>query len=158
MDSPNALSPPQLEFVLELRVNLGPAIEMGASASGIRRTIPITGGTFAGPHLAGRILPGGSDWQFVESDGLTRLDAHYVIETDDSIRIEVRNQGTRYGSSEVLARIAAGESVSPQEYYFRTTPAFYPPVGQFDWLRHSTFVGSGERTAIQVIVKVWRVL
>jgi hypothetical protein len=75
---------------------------LGTSLSGLTRTIPITGGTFAGPHISGRVLPGGADWQFIEPDGLTRLDAHYVIETDDGVRIEMRNQGVRHGLSEIL--------------------------------------------------------
>jgi Protein of unknown function (DUF3237) len=90
--------------------------------------VPITGGTFSGPQIAGRILPGGADSQFVEPDGLTFVDARYVIETD-GIRIGVRNQGIRHGSKEILARLAAGEAVPASQYYFRTSPRFYPPVG-----------------------------
>src|SRR5580658_9479079 len=75
---------PQLEFALELRVNIGPVIDLGLGSSGRRRTIPITGGSFDGPRISGRVLPGGADWQFVERDGLTFVDAHYVIETSDA--------------------------------------------------------------------------
>ncbi len=148
---------PALEFALELRVEVGPPLEVGSSSSGLRRTIPILGGSFAGPLIAGRVLPCGEDWQLVESDGLTHLDAHYVIETEDSVRIEVRNRGLRHGSPEVLARIAAGESVSPEEYYFRTTPQFHPPDGPYDWLRRSIFVGACERYSNLVVVRVWKV-
>lgn len=104
-------SSPQLEFTFELRVNIGSTLELGQGSCGTRRNVPIKGGTFHGPQLSGRVLPGGADWQFVESDGLTFVDAQYVIETEDGIRIEVRNRGIRHGSEEVLARIAAGESV-----------------------------------------------
>jgi DNA-binding transcriptional MocR family regulator len=45
-------------------------------------------------------LPGGADSQFVEPDGLTFVDARYVIETEDGIRIGVRNQGIRHGSKD----------------------------------------------------------
>jgi hypothetical protein len=73
MDNRNTLSP-ELKIVLQLRVDIGPSLELGTSISGLRRTIPITGGTFAGRHTSGRVLPGGADWQFIEPDALTRLE------------------------------------------------------------------------------------
>lgn len=154
----SSLTAPSLEFALELRVEIGPPLEVGSSSFGLRRTIPILGGHFAGPRVSGRVLPGGQDWQFVESDGLTLLDAHYVIEAEDGVRIEVRNQGIRHGSPEVLARIARGEPVPPEQYYFRTTPRFYLPAGRHDWLRRSIFIGTCERHSDLVVVRVLRVV
>jgi hypothetical protein len=149
---------PRLEFALELKVTIGPTVEVGSGSFGLRRTVPILGGSFAGPRLAGRVLPGGADWQHVETNGLTFVNAHYVIETDDAIRIEVRNEGLRHGPPNLMERIAAGESVPPDSYYFRTTPRFYPPEGRYDWLKRAVFVGAGERFADLVVVKVWEVL
>jgi hypothetical protein len=149
---------PQLEFSLELRVSIGPTVDLGAGSFGIRRTVPITGGTFNGPSIRGRVLPGGADWQRVDAETLTLVDAHYVIETDDGVRIEVRNQGIRHGPPEVLARVVSGQRVSPDEYYFRTNPRFNPPLGKHDWLKRSLFVGFGERSSDLVVVRVWRVL
>ena len=150
-------SSPQLEFTLELRVNIGPALELGENSCGTRRNVPIMGGTFEGPQISGRILPGGADCQFVESEGLTFLDAQYVIETEDGIRIGVRNQGIRHGAKEVIARIAAGETVPCSQYYFRTSPRFFPPVGRHERLKKSIFIGVAERYAESVIVRVWQV-
>lgn len=155
---PESISTPQLEFALELRVNIGPTLEIGAGFSGMRRTVPITGGTLSGPQIAGRVLPGGADWQIVERDGLTFVDAQYVIETEDGVCIEVRNRGVRYAPEGVLARIGAGEPVPSTQYYFRTTPRFYPPHGKYDWLKRSVFIADAERYRDLVIVKVWRVV
>ncbi len=99
------LTTPCLEFVFELRVTIAATVEKGSTASGVRRTIPIIGGTFHGPRISGRVLPGGADWQLVQPDGLTHVDAHYILETDDGVRIEVRNEGIRHGAPSVLARI-----------------------------------------------------
>ena len=153
-----AILSPHLEFALELRVDIGPVLELGSGSCGLRRMVPITGGVFRGPEISGHVLPGGADWQFVEGDGVTFVDAQYVIETEDAIRIEVRNQGIRHGAQEVLARIAAGEAVPANQYYFRTTPRFYPPVGRYNWLKRSIFIGEAERYADLVIVRVWRVI
>jgi Protein of unknown function (DUF3237) len=149
---------PDLEFMFEIRVDIGPIIEIGNTLSGLRRTVPIIGGTFRGPQISGRVLPGGADSQLVEKSGLTLVDARYVIETKDGVRIEVRNRGVRHGSLEVLQRLSAGEVVDPKEYYFRTSPRFEPPNGQYEWLRTSVFIGSCERYAELVVVKVWKVL
>ena len=149
---------PELEYVLELRVSIGPVVELGSGAAGMRRTVAITGGTFSGPAMSGRVLAGGADWQLVESDGLTLVDAHYAIETDDGVRIEVRNTGVRNGAPDLMERIAAGHAVAPDEYYFRTTPRFEPPEGKYAWLRRAVFVGDGARYADLVVVKVWRVM
>ena len=75
----------------------------------------------------------------------------------DAVRIEVSNPGIRHGAQDVLDRIAAGEPVSPNQYYFRTAPRFYPPDGKYDWLKRSIFLGDAERHTEQVIVRVWRV-
>lgn len=149
--------PPGLDFAVELRVNIGETLELGASSFGIRRTVPITGGVFHGPGLNGVVLPGGADWQLVSSSGLTLVDARDAIETDDGVRIEVRNTGVRQATPEVLDRIRRGEPVPASEYYFRTSPVFYPPDGPFQWLRESVYIDSGERYADLVVVRIWKV-
>ena len=148
---------PRLEFALELRVSIGPVLQLGWDSFGLRRTVPITGGTFRGPGISGRVLPGGADWQLVDRDGLTLMDAHCVIETADAVRIEVSNPGIRHGAQDVLDRIAAGEPVAPSQYYFRTAPRFYPPDGKYEWLKKSIFLGDAERHLELVILRVWRV-
>ena len=153
-----SVSSPQLEFALKLEVSVSPTIDLGFGSLGYRRTVPITGGKFRGPGISGRVLPGGADWQIVERDGLTHVDAHYVLETEDAVRIEVRNQGIRHGPQAVMNRIAAGESVPSGEYYFRTSPRFYPPDGPYEWLKRWIFVGEAERQADLVIVRVWKVI
>ena len=146
-----------LEFALELRVSIGPILEIGSSPNGLRRMVPILGGTFSGPEIAGRVLPGGADWQLVEADGLTFVDAQYVIETADGVSIEVRNQGIRHGPQDLMSRIAAGEAVPATDYYFRTAPRFKAPAGKCGWLNRALFIGSGERSSDLVVVRVWKV-
>jgi len=72
---------PELLHVADLSVEVGDPIETGEPAAGVRRMIPILGGTVAGPRLTGRILPGGADFQLSRNDGVTELEARYVILT-----------------------------------------------------------------------------
>jgi len=55
--------------------------------------VPIKGGTFNRPLLKGTILAGGADYQLLQSDGFTQLDARYVLQTYQGNRVYVVNQG-----------------------------------------------------------------
>ena len=156
-DSNRCRMTPELEFVYHLEADLAPIVTLGDTPAGIRRLVDILTGTFEGPHIRGTIRPGGADWQIVRPDAVTELHAHYILKTDDGVLIQVRVRGLRRGPAEVLRRVAAGESVSPSEYYFRIAPVFEAPAGRYDWLNRSVFVGHGERFANGVRLTVFRV-
>jgi hypothetical protein len=129
------------------QVEVGEVLSLGRTSRGERRFIPITGGVFRGERLAGRVLPGGADWQVVRADGAADLDARYVLQTDGGALIHVRSQGLRHGPPEVLARLAAGEVVDPASYYFRTALRFETSAAELDWLNRIIAVARGARRA-----------
>ncbi|GAA4469031.1 DUF3237 domain-containing protein [Nibrella saemangeumensis] len=149
---------PQLEFVCELRVKIDKAYVVGETPHGLRRIIPIVGGTFAGPKLKGNILNGGADWQIVRKDGVAELEAHYQMKTDDGVIIYIKNTGLRVATPEVAARIGRGEPVSSSEYYFRAAPKFEAPAGKYEWMNNAIFICTAERNPDSVIINVWKVL
>src|SRR5438874_12635889 len=68
----NRLPDPRLTRVFRLEATLGQPLDLGDTARGRRRIVPLTGGTFAGPELNGNLLSGASaDWQIVLADGTT---------------------------------------------------------------------------------------
>ena len=148
----------RLDFVCELTVKIAPALTVGETPHGTRRIIPITGGTFTGPNMKGTIINGGADWQVVRKDGTTELNALYTLQTDDGTLIYVNNKGIRVATPEVARRIANGEAVSPNDYYFRAVPTFETPPGKYDWLAKTLFISKGIRNADSVIIQVWKVL
>ena len=148
---------PDLELVFELNGVLQPAVVVGDTPQGLRRMVPITGGTFAGKNIRGTVLGGGADWQFVRGDGVTQLEALYLLETDDGVRIQVHNHGLRHGPEAVLKRLAAGESVDPGEYYFRAAPQFSAPAGKYEWLNRSLFLCTGTRAPLGIRLWIYRV-
>ncbi len=119
--------------------------------------IPITGGSFRGEKLSGRILPGGADWQVIRADGVAELDARYTLETSDGALIYVRNFGYRRGPPDVLRRLAAGEPVDPSLYYMRTTPRFETGAQRYDWLNATICVATGARRAAAVDLEIYEV-
>lgn len=147
----------QLEHAFDLVVELSRPHEMSDCPSGVRRIIPIVGGSACGPRIQGRVLNVGADWQTVFANGVADLDARYAIETDDGAVIEVISQGIRRASPEVSARIAAGEAVAPADYYMRTSIRLESGHPAYDWVNYSLFLASGGKVGATVRLAVYRV-
>lgn len=147
---------PTLEHVCDVSVVVDVPLEVGKTGLGQRRVVAITGGEAHGPRLAGRILPGGADFQIIRPGGLTELHARYVIETAGGGRVYVENTGIRFGPAEALERIRLGLPVDPSLIYFRSVPRFETAVPELAWLATSLFVASGQRTPDRVLLSVFR--
>jgi hypothetical protein len=129
---------------------VGPPLDVGQSAIGERRMIPIIGGKVEGERLSGIVLPGGTDYQLVRDEGLAEIHARYVIETTSGARIYVENTGIRRGPPDLIARLRRGETVDPAQIYFRTVPRFETAAPEFAWLMRSIFVCAGTRLPNEV--------
>jgi len=147
----------QLQPLLKADITLAPAQELGDSPLGRRRIINITGGTFRGERLSGKVLPGGADWQVIRGDGVADLDARYTLETSDGALIYVRNHGYRHGPADVLQKLAAGEDVDPALYYMRTSPLFETGDARYSWLNRLICVGTGARRKSSVHLEIFEV-
>ena len=146
-------------FVFEARVSVAAPLVIGPATVGLRRVIPITGGTVSGPRLNGRVVPGGADWQFVRPDGVLALEAKYTLESDDGVLIMVTNRGMRHGPAAVIEKLTRGETVDSSEYYFRTSAEFEAPAeSKYAWLNRAIFIGIASRLASAAIVRFHEVL
>jgi hypothetical protein len=146
---------PDLQLLFEVRAALDATVVVGETPVGLKRVVPILGGTFSGPEIRGTIVPGGADWQYVRADNVTVVEARYLLRTDDDVLIEVHNRGIRHGPAETMKRLAAGESVDPSEYYFRATPVLTAPAGKYDWLNRTLFVCTGARYATAITLWIY---
>jgi hypothetical protein len=149
---------PQLVLMTQLSVAVGPVVSLGAPARhGERRYVTLGAGTARGPELNGTLVEGGVDWQVQRADGATDISAHYVIRTDDGALVEVQSDGVRHGPPEVMARLARGEPVPPEAYYFRTVLRF--TTGHPAWLHLNKLlaIAVGRREAARVHLDVWRI-
>jgi hypothetical protein len=131
----------QLKHALRLDVELAPAVEVGHTYLGMRRVIPIIGGTFHGERIQGKILPGGADWNVIRHDGMTHIWARYEIRTDDGIVISVINEGLGRAAPDEMARIFSGHAAQVDNWYTRTSPKFELAAEKYRWLTQSMFVG-----------------
>jgi hypothetical protein len=114
---------------MTLRVEIAASLDVGEVGAGMRRVIPITGGTFEGPSIRGTVLAGGADWNLTRPDGVADIWARYTLRTDDGVLIGIVNAGL----------------VVPQadgSHYARTVPQFEVAGEQYAWLRRNIFVGT----------------
>ncbi len=152
------LPDPRLRKVYRLEVTIGEPLDLGQVAGGHRRIVPQTGGTFTGPELNGKLLPGASaDWQIVLLDGTAFGDIRYTLQTDDGDLFYVQSRSVRHGDAEVLARLGRGEDVDASEYTFRTSTQIETAAPELDWLNKGVFISVGARQADGVIYETYLV-
>ena len=154
----NHLPDPRLTQVYRLEATLAQPLDLGETAQGHRRIVPLTGGTFTGPELNGKLLPGASaDWQIVLPDGTALGDIRYTLETDGGDLLYVQSRGVRHGPAEVLGRLGRGEDVDAREYTFRTTTQIETAAPHLDWVNKGVFISVGGRQATGVIYETYLV-
>jgi hypothetical protein len=117
--------------LMTLRLSTGPTQDIGAGPRGARVTFPITGGSFDGDRLRGKVLPGGDDWTIKRTDGAIELDLRVTLETDDGALIHMTFEGLR-------------DDGAPGAPYFRTVPRFETAEPRYSFLNRLLAVGSGE--------------
>jgi Protein of unknown function (DUF3237) len=153
-----ALPDPQLSKVYRLEATLGRPLELGDIARGRRRIVPLTGGTFVGPQIKGKLLAGASaDWQVVLPAGTALGDIRYTLQTDRGDLLYVQSRSVRHGSAEVLARLGRGEDVDAGEYTFRASTQIEAAAPDLDWLNKGVFISVAGRQAAGVVYETYLV-
>ena len=117
--------------LMSLRLSTAPTQNIGTGPHGTRITIPITGGSFEGDRLRGKLLSCGVDWTVKRSDGVTELDLRITLETDDGALIHMTFEGIR-------------DDGAPEAPYYRTVPRFETAEPKYSFLNRLLAVGTGE--------------
>jgi hypothetical protein len=135
----------QTRPLITLRLNIAPKQDLGAGPHGSRVTFPVTGGSFNGDRLRGKVLPGGGDWVVKRADGVLELDLRVTLETDDGALIHMTFEGIR-------------DDAAPGAPYFRTLPRFDTAVAKYSFLNRLLAVGTGEIGADGPVHRIEEVL
>ena len=129
---------PSLEFLFELEATTGESLVIGDTGTGVRLVVPVTGGTFSGPRLSGRVRgPANGDWVTVRPDGNIRLDVRLTLETSDGALVLMTYQGIGRRQGE--------------RYELRTAPRFETGDGRYAWLNdiQALAVGSASGNTVR---------
>lgn len=151
-----SLTVPAQTFFADLQVAVGPPQEVGNTAQGLRRVIPIVGGSATGVGWTAQVLAGGADFQLVVSDRLALLDARYCLQTDGGDLIYVQNRAVRSGPPELMAKLLRGElldAASTAQIYFRCSPTFETASPALRWITERMFTGTGARHPDKVVMR-----
>ncbi len=146
------------EFLFTVRVAVSQLHEVGKTPLGVRHVDMLGAGSFEGPRLKGKVLPGGMDQKIFRADGAMNPNVRLVLETDDNALIYMHYTGVRFGTPEVMRRIAEGEEVDPSLYYLRSTPYFETAAEKYDWLNRIVAVGIGRRMPDHAAYDVFEIL
>jgi hypothetical protein len=146
------------ELLFKLTANVPSITDLGETPYGRRRIAQVAGGTFEGPRLKGKVLPGGGDWLLLRRDGVLQLDVRLTLETDDKQMIYMTYKGFRHGPKDVIDRLNRGEAVDAGLYYFRTTPYFETSSDKYARMNSICCVASGSRSAAGPTYHVFQVL
>jgi hypothetical protein len=121
---------PAMNFrpLMRLHLETAPTQELGTTAHGALSIFPVTGGSFEGDRLKGKVLSGGGDWVTKRPDGPYELDLRVTLETDDGALIHMTFSGIRDDAN----------------HYFRTLPRFETASPQYAFLNRLLAVGRGE--------------
>jgi hypothetical protein len=146
------------EFLFKISLEVPPVLNLGDTPYGGRRIAQVVAGTFEGPKLSGRTLPGGGDWLLLRHDGVLQLDVRLTLETEDKQLIYMTYKGFRHGPKDVIDRLNKGESVDPGLYYFRATPYFETSSEKYGWMNRICCIATGARSATGPSYHVFQVL
>lgn len=117
--------------LMTLRLSTAPVQDIGRGPHGARVTFPVTGGSFQGARLRGKVLAGGDDWTVKRADGVMELDLRVTLETDDGALVHMTFEGLR-------------DDAAPGGPYFRTLPRFETAAPRYAFLNRLLAVGRGE--------------
>ena len=117
----------------------------GGGAVGNRQIVSVTGGTFEGPRLKGKVLPPGGDWLQTVAGNVRLLDVRALLMTDDDQRIYMTYKGVMY---------------TPQggSLYWRITPYFETGSEKYAWLNSIVCVGIGYTVPTKVPYRIFQIL
>jgi uncharacterized protein DUF3237 len=109
--------------LMRLRLETAPTEEIGGLS-----IFPVSGGSFEGERLRGKVLAGGGDWVTTKPDGTFELDLRATLETDDGALIHLTFTGVR----------------DDEHHYLRTLPRFETAAPRYAFLNRLLAVGVGD--------------
>jgi hypothetical protein len=139
----------KLEHLMDFKARLyAPVINVGTGPSGTRYIYNAAEGTFDGPRIKGRILPGGGDMPLADADGTMRLDIRVTLETDDGAFIYLQNQGV-WRNDPTRPAPEQDKAAEFGDMYIMSTPRLETGDERYQWLNDFVYVAEGKADMLQ---------
>jgi hypothetical protein len=136
-----------LTALMRFNVDVAAPVEVGLTPAGQRMVANITGGSFDGERLSGRIHASGADWILVDPGGMGRVDVRIVLETRDGANIYVTYSGFLEMNARFGQAVGGGGETRFGEVYLVTQLRFETGDARYQWLNHTLAVGEGRVVA-----------
>jgi len=130
------------ELLMDMILETQPAVTIGP-----RTAVAVSGGTFEGPRLRGKVIGPGADWPLAINPNLRVLDVRTLLVTDDDQRIYMTYRGIIY---------TPPEGQGPR--YWRTVPIFETDAKKYEWLTQAVFVGVSFQVPQRVSYRIFQIL
>jgi hypothetical protein len=146
----------KLEFLMSVEAHLRTGQSVGRGPYGNRQIFDVSGGSFEGPRLKGKILPSGADWLLIGDDGIGRLDVRASLETEDGAIIYTYYPGV-LEMNDLVQKAMAGER-EPEfgDGYFVTQPRYETGDERYAWLNSVIAIAEGKVGVSRVAYRVYK--
>lgn len=124
-------------FLMNLEISYEPPVVVTPGTV----VINVTGGSFFGPRLQGKVIAPSGDWARLQANGNWKIDARVAVKTDDGESAYVYYHGVVAMTDELAQRSAAGEVLTNNDLYFRIAPNFDTASEKYGWLNDILAVG-----------------
>ena len=151
------LLPHQHVMTLRLDVDSQNSAQIGETPEGKRTIAPVSGGTFEGERLNGRVLAGGADWVRFRADGTMMIDVRLTLNTNDDAQIYLSYRGRFIGAAGAMAKLAQGETLAPGTYSLVIVAKFECGDERYAWLNDVIAVGTGEQSGFNPIYTIYKI-
>jgi hypothetical protein len=148
----------KLEELMVLRADLKDPVTVGAGPYGERQIYDVTGGSFEGKRLKGKLLPSGGDWLLIDDNGIGRLDVRATLETHDGATIYTQYFGVLVMNEKVVQALEGGGETQFGDTQFVTQPRFETGDERYSWLNSVMAVSEGRTLPNAVEYRVYEVV
>ena len=133
-----------VEYLFTLTAEIGPTDNalIRNGPTGTRMIAAVSGGSFTGPKLSGRVVPPGGDWVHARPNRTIHLDVRLLLVTDDDESILMTYQGIGTPGDGGLTSL-------------RTAPTFETGSETHGWLNDVQAVGIGSSDGQTVTYEVY---
>jgi hypothetical protein len=139
----------KLEHLMDFKAKLySPVLNVGEGPYGTRYIYNAAEGTFEGPRVKGRVLPGGGDMPVTDVNGTMRIDIRVTLETDDGAFIYFQNQGVWRNDASAPAP-QEGKAADFGDMYIMSTPRLETGDERYQWLNDFVYVAEGKADMLE---------